>query len=67
MVAADHGVSFMKARERRRLTRGNIGEIAPVPLFIKAPGQKQGKVDDASVETIDILPTILDILNIDPR
>ena len=32
VVAADHGVAFPHARERRRLTRENAGEIAPVPL-----------------------------------
>ena len=67
VVAADHGVAFPHARERRRLTRENAAEIAPVPLFVKAPGQKEGKVDDAWVETIDILPTIFDVLNLDPR
>ena len=67
VVASDHGVAFPHARERRRLNRKNAAEIAPIPLFIKAPGQKQGKVDDAWVETIDILPTIFDVLNLDPR
>jgi len=67
VVAADHGVAFPQARERRRLTRKNAAEIAPVPLLIKAPGQKQGKTDDAWVSTIDILPTIFDVLNLSPR
>ena len=67
VVAADHGVAFPQARERRRLSRETAREIAPIPLFIKAPGQTQGKVDDAWVETIDILPTIFDVLNLDPR
>jgi hypothetical protein len=67
VVAADHGVAFPKARERRRLSRQNAAEIAPVPLLIKAPGQKQGKIDPAWVSTIDILPTIFDTLNLNPR
>jgi hypothetical protein len=67
VVAADHGVAFPKARERRRLTRENAAEIAPVPLLIKAPGQKTGKVDQSWVSTIDILPTIFDVLNLNPR
>ena len=67
VVAADHGVAFPHARERRRLSRTTAREIAPIPLFIKAPGQKSGKVNQAWVETIDILPTILDILNVDPK
>jgi hypothetical protein len=60
-------VAFPHARERRRLTRKTAAEIAPVPLFVKAPNQKKGEVDDAWVETIDILPTIFDVLNLDPR
>jgi Sulfatase len=67
VVLADHGVAFPHRRERRRLNRQTAAEIAPIPLFIKAPGQKKGKVDDAFVETIDVLPTIFDILNLDPR
>ena len=67
VVAADHGVAFPHARERRRLSRKTAREIAPIPLFIKAPGQKAAKVNRSWVETIDILPTILDILNVDPK
>src|SRR6185503_18995892 len=51
----------------RRLSRTTAREIAPIPLFIKAPGQKSAKVDQSWVETIDILPTILNILNVDPK
>ena len=67
VVAADHGVAFPHARERRRLSRQTAREIAPIPLIIKAPGQRKPKIDDSWVETIDILPTIFDILNLDPR
>ena len=68
VVAADHGVAFPLGRpERRRLRRDTAAEIAPIPLFIKAPGQTRPEVDDAYVETIDILPTMFDILNLDPR
>jgi Sulfatase len=67
VVLADHGVAFPHDRQRRRLNRKTAAEIAPIPLLIKAPGQKGGKVDDAYVETIDVLPTIFDILNLDPQ
>ena len=67
VVLADHGVAFPHDLQRRRLNRETAAEIAPIPLFIKAPGQKEGKVDDAYVETIDILPTIFDLLNLDPK
>ena len=67
VVLADHGVAFPHDLQRRRLNRETAAEIAPIPLFIKAPGQKMGKVDDAYVETIDILPTMFDLLNLDPK
>jgi hypothetical protein len=65
VVAADHGVSFRKGQfDRRKANATNVDEIAPVPFFVKAPGQQKAKVDRALVETTDILPTILDVLHI---
>lgn len=37
-----------------------------VPLFIKTPGQTQGEINDSVGGQIDIAPTILDMLGIDP-
>jgi Sulfatase len=68
VVAADHGVAFpLGSAQRRRLKRETADEIAPVPLLMKAPGQKRARIDDAWVETIDILPTMFDLLDLDPR
>ena len=68
VIAADHGVAFeLGKRDRRTLTTQNYAEIAPIPLFVKAPSQKKGKIDASYVETIDILPTIFDILNLRPK
>jgi hypothetical protein len=68
VVAADHGVAFeLGRRDRRLLRRANAAQIAPVPLLVKAPGQRRARVDDAYVETIDILPTIFDVLDLDPK
>jgi len=68
VVAADHGVAFdLGKRDRRTLTLENADQVAPIPLFMKAPGQKKGRINDSYVETIDILPTMLDILNLTPR
>ena len=65
VVTADHGVSFKKDQfDRRKANDTNVDELAPVPLFIKAPGQEKGKVNRENVETTDVLPTMLDILNI---
>jgi hypothetical protein len=42
--------------------RENVQEIAPVPFFLKAPGQKRGRISDKPLQTIDVLPSIDDLL-----
>ena len=58
VVTADHGVSFRAGQKRRPLSSANLQDIAYVPLFVKLPGQKHGRVVRAPARTIDILPTI---------
>ena len=36
-----------------------------MPLLIKEPGQADGGVDEAPVRTIDVLPTIAEVLQAD--
>ncbi len=65
VVVADHGVSFRVGQsDRRSVTPDNVEDIAPVPLFVKAPGQRSGRVSTRPVETIDVLPTIADELGV---
>ena len=64
IVTADHGVSFKPNDFRRKLTKTNFQEIMLVPLLIKPPHQRKSVVSDWNVETVDILPTIADILGI---
>ena len=65
IVTADHGVSFIPGDYRRPMTDANRGDILAMPLLIKTPGQKTSKIFDHNVETIDILPTIADVLEIE--
>jgi hypothetical protein len=58
VVTADHGAAFTTGQPRRPASSANIGVIAPVPFFVKLPGQPGGRVDDRAVRTIDVLPTI---------
>ena len=58
VVVADHGAAFREGDHSRIATATNVGEIAPVPLFVKAPRQRGGGVDDSDVETTDVLPTV---------
>lgn len=43
VVVADHGGAMTKGSNRREAEPNTMGEIATVPLFIKAPGQTTGK------------------------
>jgi Sulfatase len=64
VVTADHGFSFqVGVKSRRLLSDGNAEEILPVPLFVKSPGQMEGKVNPSLVRNIDMLATIADLLD----
>ncbi|MEA2420078.1 MAG: hypothetical protein QOE60_2284 [Thermoleophilaceae bacterium] len=63
-VVADHGISFRVGHDRRLVRPGNVQDIAPVPFFLKAPGQKRGRISDKPLQTIDVLPTIADLLGV---
>jgi hypothetical protein len=64
VITADHGSSFVANDFHRGVTETNFHNILPVPLFIKAPFQDQSSISDVQVQSIDILPTIADILEI---
>jgi Sulfatase len=64
VVTADHGVAYRRGEDRRIATRANLAEVAPVPLFVKAPGQRRGATSDAWMRTIDVLPTIAALLHV---
>ncbi len=65
LVTADHGVSFVPGTHRRSVTETTVADIMSVPLFIKAPGQQAGQLNDRALETVDIVPTIADLLGIE--
>ena len=62
VITADHGISFQPSAPRRGLIQTTLQDMLPVPLFIKAPSQQHGGVNDQPLETIDILPTLAAIL-----
>ena len=65
VVTADHGTSFeIGVGDRRQVTRGNVDEVGSVPLLVKAPGQRRGRVSRAYASTLDVVPTIADVLNV---
>ena len=59
VVLSDHGISFrVGATDRRTIVPANASDIAPIPLFVKYPHQRRGRVDRGLVRTYDVLPTI---------
>jgi hypothetical protein len=65
VVTSDHGAAFHEGSGHRAVSDENYPDIAWTPLFIKAPGQHGGRVDDRAVRSIDILPTVADHLDVD--
>lgn len=66
ILTADHGVGFTKGGSRRSSTfagslYSNVQNVA-IPLFWKSSGQKCQKESLQNIESIDILPSLLDEL-----
>lgn len=66
VVTSDHGKSFLPDDHSRALSADNADQIMWTPLMIKEPRQSAGRVDDGDVRSIDIVPTIADVLGVDP-
>ena len=65
VITADHGLSSQVGVDNRRVaSEENVDEVAPVPLFIKAPGQSRGRTVRSYVRTTDVVPTIADVLGL---
>lgn len=65
LVMSDHGVAFTPGGLLRHATEDNLLEIAHVPLFIRAPGEPAGAVDDRPVSLLDVVPSIADRLGVE--
>jgi hypothetical protein len=66
VVTSDHGIGLTPPDVGRgRVTDANRAEVYRVPLFIKAPGQTAGETRDDVAQTMDILPSIVDLLGIE--
>ncbi|MEM7142405.1 MAG: sulfatase-like hydrolase/transferase [Actinomycetota bacterium] len=64
VVLGDHGVAFQPGQSSRSITDDNLFEIAYTPLLIKAPGQTEGVLDDQNLTSMDLAPTIADLLGL---
>ncbi len=66
IVTADHGIAFRGGEPDRGVGTGNQSDIVWVPLFVKYPGQDDGEIDDRPARIVDILPTIAEVVDVEP-
>ena len=69
-VLADHGVGFVPGQYTRAIPEGPAGEslypdLLYVPMVLKGPGLTAGEVSDTNAETIDVFPTIAEMVGLD--
>lgn len=65
VVVADHGASFRPGGPPRVPTDQNVDDIYRIPYFVKAPGQSAAEVRDDNARLIDVLPTMVDVLDLE--
>jgi hypothetical protein len=66
VLVADHGIAVRpNVPHQRQISADTIGEVAAIPFFVKSPRQTEGGVDQRRALTIDIVPTIADVLDAD--
>ncbi|HEX6423488.1 MAG TPA: sulfatase-like hydrolase/transferase [Acidimicrobiales bacterium] len=65
VVTSDHGTSLLPRDLGRKITDENRERVLRVPLFVKAPGQEAGEVRDDPAQTVDVLPSVLDLLGVE--
>ena len=64
VVVSDHGLEVLPRFDRSPNTEARE-TILRIPLFIKAAGQTTGEVRDDPATTIDVLPSLVDLLDIE--
>lgn len=62
VVAADHGAAFVPGQPRRGAAEETAHAILHVPLFIKEPGQREGRIESAPIDSVDVMPAIMDAI-----
>ncbi len=65
IVVSDHGLSTRPTEFTRDLTDENQDEVLRIPLFVRTPGQTSGEIRDDPATTLDVLPSLIDLLDID--
>jgi hypothetical protein len=64
VLTADHGATFRPGLPLLGRDGRDPLDLLPVPLIVKAPGQQRGRTVSAHVQTVDILPTMAQLLRV---
>jgi hypothetical protein len=65
VLTADHGFAWqVGVATRRSVSTSNIHELTTVPLLVKRPGQGAADTSGAYAQTLDVAPTIADMLGV---
>ena len=63
VLTADHGFAWqVGVATRRSVSTSNVHELMTVPMLVKRPGQAAAHTSAAYVQTLDVTPTIADLL-----
>jgi hypothetical protein len=65
VITSDHGIDTTRPGFGRTPHEDNADELYRVPMFIKAPGQTAGETRDDEASTVDVLPSLVDLLGIE--
>jgi Sulfatase len=65
VLTADHGFAWqVGVSTRRSVSASNVHELTTVPLLVKRPGQRAAHTGGAYAQTLDVTPTIADVLGV---
>ncbi|MEO8324353.1 MAG: sulfatase-like hydrolase/transferase [Nitrospirota bacterium] len=64
ILTADHGVSFQSGSSRRGIGHETARDILRIPMIMKLPNQREGKISEQFVSSVDVLPTIANVLKV---
>ena len=62
-LVADHGDEFFEHGEKGH-QHSLYQELVHVPLILRVPGLGSGRLHDAPVEIVDVMPTLLEVLDV---
>jgi len=64
VVVGDHGAGFQPGEGFRLPEDENRHELLWSPFFVKQANQRDGTIDDTPLSSVDVLPTMADVLGV---